>query len=182
MTTEFTLHAIRDRRTAWMVARQDARLRAQVARALSECVRGAGLTPTVDPEELARLLIAVREGELAQSYVEPDQLAPGELGHRYLAPLLSAVTYPRPKGPWRENPDPLKVPQARTRSAPFLCRLHVGAGTRGVVESAPGAGASRGVRVIRWGCAVRGGAGSGPGRPGDVPPCERRLVERHAAG
>ncbi|MFI8438329.1 TetR family transcriptional regulator C-terminal domain-containing protein [Streptomyces sp. NPDC079020] len=85
VTAEFTLHAIRDRQAAWMLARHDARLRTQIARALTECVRGAGLALTVDPEEFARLLIAVREGELARSYVEPDQLPPGELGRRYLA-------------------------------------------------------------------------------------------------
>lgn len=106
VTTEFTLHAIRDRQAAWMLARHDARLRTQIARALTECVRGAGLTLTVDPEELARLLIAVREGELAQSYVEPDQLPPGELGRRYLAPLLSAVTVPAAEGAAGGEPGP----------------------------------------------------------------------------
>ncbi|MFG2562948.1 TetR/AcrR family transcriptional regulator [Streptomyces sp. NPDC048496] len=106
VTTEFTLHAIRDRQAAWVLARHDARLRAQIARALTECVRGAGLALTVDPEELARLLIAVREGELAQSYVEPDQLPPGELGRRYLAPLLSAVTVPVGDAPLPGTPGP----------------------------------------------------------------------------
>ncbi|MFJ1840341.1 hypothetical protein [Streptomyces sp. NPDC088146] len=62
-------------------------------------MRGAGLALTVDAEELARVLIAVREGELAQSYVEPDRLPAGQLGRRYLAPLLSAVTVPAAGAP-----------------------------------------------------------------------------------
>ncbi|MGW3686692.1 TetR/AcrR family transcriptional regulator [Streptomyces sp. NPDC005125] len=58
VTTEFTLHAIRDPRAAWVLARHDARLRTEVARAFSECPRAAGRTLTVDPDDFARLLIA----------------------------------------------------------------------------------------------------------------------------
>ncbi|MGW2062709.1 TetR/AcrR family transcriptional regulator [Streptomyces sp. NPDC001937] len=105
VTTEFTLHAIRDPRAAWVLARHDARLRAEVARAFSECLRAAGRTLTVNPDDFARLLIAVREGGLAQSYVEPDRLPPGQLERQFLAPLLAAVTEPATEQPApREDP------------------------------------------------------------------------------
>ncbi|MFJ1706392.1 TetR/AcrR family transcriptional regulator [Kitasatospora sp. NPDC088346] len=98
VTTEFTLHAIRDPQAAWVLARHDARLRAEIARCLREHLDRAGRTLTVDADELARLLIAVREGGLAQSYVEPDELPPGQLERRFLAILLTAVSAERTDG------------------------------------------------------------------------------------
>ncbi|MGF1426742.1 TetR/AcrR family transcriptional regulator [Kitasatospora sp. LaBMicrA B282] len=94
VTTEFTLHAIRDPQAAWVLAQHDARLRAELARCLTGHLARAGRTLTVDAEELARLLVAIREGGLAQSYVEPDQLPPGHLERRFLTPLLTALTVP----------------------------------------------------------------------------------------
>ncbi len=95
VTTEFTLHAIRDPQAAWVLARHDARLRAEIARCLTEHLGRAGRVLTVDPDELARLLIAIREGGLAQSYVEPEQLPPGRLERSFLAPLLTALSTER---------------------------------------------------------------------------------------
>ncbi|MEV7025590.1 TetR/AcrR family transcriptional regulator [Kitasatospora sp. NPDC093558] len=92
VTTEFTLLAIRDRQAGWVLARHDARLRAELARGLSAQLERVGLRLTVDAEDLARLLIAIREGGLAQSYVEPEVLPPGELERRFLATILGAVT------------------------------------------------------------------------------------------
>ncbi|MET8329595.1 hypothetical protein [Streptomyces sp. NPDC005181] len=40
----------------------------------------------MDPDDFTRLLIAIREGGLAQSYVEPDRLPPGQLERQFLAP------------------------------------------------------------------------------------------------
>ncbi|WP_329569617.1 TetR/AcrR family transcriptional regulator [Kitasatospora sp. NBC_01266] len=96
VTTEFTLHAIRDRQAAWVLAQHDARLRAELTRCLTDHLTRAGRALTVDADELARLLIAIREGGLAQSYVEPDQLPPGQLERSFLAPLLTALTVRRP--------------------------------------------------------------------------------------
>ncbi|WP_441249476.1 TetR/AcrR family transcriptional regulator [Kitasatospora sp. McL0602] len=92
VTTEFTLHAIRDPQAAWVLAQHDARLRAEIARGLTEHLHRTGRTLTVDADALARLLIAIREGGLAQSYVEPDQLPPGQLERLFLAPLLAALS------------------------------------------------------------------------------------------
>ncbi|WP_405015939.1 TetR/AcrR family transcriptional regulator [Kitasatospora sp. NBC_00070] len=92
VSTEFTLHAIRNPHAARALAEHDARLRAEIARGLREQLTRAGRALTVDADELARLLIAIREGGLAQSYVEPDRLPPGRLERRFLVPLLTALT------------------------------------------------------------------------------------------
>ncbi|MFE6223120.1 TetR/AcrR family transcriptional regulator [Streptomyces sp. NPDC057854] len=96
VTTEFTLHAIRDRQAAWVLARHDERLRAEIARGLTLVLRRAGRELTVDPDRFARLLIALREGGLAQTYVEPDALPPGTLERHFLPPLLASSTRPTP--------------------------------------------------------------------------------------
>lgn len=92
VTTEFTLHAIRDRQAAWVLARHDARLRAEIARGLTAVLRRAGRELTVDADRFARMLFALREGGLAQSYVEPEELPPGSLEREFLAPLLAVST------------------------------------------------------------------------------------------
>jgi AcrR family transcriptional regulator len=99
VTTEFTLHAIRDPQAAWVLAQHDARLRATLARGLTEHLARAGRRLTVDADELARLLVAIREGGLAQSYVEPAELPPGQLERRFLEPLLAALSVPGPGAP-----------------------------------------------------------------------------------
>ncbi|MFE0778088.1 TetR/AcrR family transcriptional regulator [Streptomyces sp. NPDC058861] len=92
VTTEFTLHAIRDPQAAWVLARHDERLRAEIARGLTLVLRRAGRELTVDADRFARLLIALREGGLAQSYVEPDALPPGSLERQFLPAFLEALT------------------------------------------------------------------------------------------
>ncbi|KOG07235.1 MULTISPECIES: TetR/AcrR family transcriptional regulator [Streptomyces] len=99
VTTEFTLHAIRDPQAAWVLARHDERLRAEIARGLTLVLRRAGRELTVDADRFARLLIALREGGLAQSYVEPDALPPGSLERQFLTPLLEASTRRIPGAP-----------------------------------------------------------------------------------
>ncbi|XIE77395.1 TetR/AcrR family transcriptional regulator [Streptomyces sp. SBR177] len=92
VSTEFTLHAIRDRQAARALAAHDARLRAEIARGIELVVRRSGRELTVDADRFARLVVALREGGLAQSYVEPDALPPGTLEREFLAPLLASVT------------------------------------------------------------------------------------------
>jgi AcrR family transcriptional regulator len=94
VTTEFTLSAIRDPAAARRLAEHDARLRGEAVRLLGERLAAGGLRlrAGVDMESLVRILIAVREGALAQSYVEPEILPPGTLERRFLPVLLGAVT------------------------------------------------------------------------------------------
>lgn len=94
VSTEFTLHAIRDPQAAWVLARHDARLRAEIARGIELVLRRAGRELTVDADRFARMVVALREGGLAQSYVEPAALPPGTLERDFLAPLLASCTRP----------------------------------------------------------------------------------------
>ncbi|MEV7282546.1 TetR/AcrR family transcriptional regulator [Streptomyces sp. NPDC093111] len=94
VSTEFTLHAIRDPQAAWVLARHDARLRAEIARAIELVLRRSGRELTVDADRFARMVVALREGGLAQSYVEPAALPPGTLERDFLAPLLASCTRP----------------------------------------------------------------------------------------
>jgi hypothetical protein len=94
VTTEFTLSAIRDPAAAGRLAEHDGRLRAAAVELLTDLLNraGRGLKPDTDAEELVRVLIAIREGGLAQSYVEPERLPPGTLERRFVPVLLAAVT------------------------------------------------------------------------------------------
>ncbi|NBM17991.1 TetR/AcrR family transcriptional regulator [Streptomyces sp. GC420] len=95
VSTEFTLYAIRHPEAARVLAEHDARLRAEISRLLVDVLHRAGRSVDVDPDQLARLLVAMREGGLAQSYVEPDRLPPGELERRFLPTLLLGVSTER---------------------------------------------------------------------------------------
>jgi len=94
VTTEFTLSAIRNPQAARRLAQHDAALRAEAMRLLGELLTRAGLRlrAGVELESLVRMLIAVREGALAQSYVEPGELPAGTLEGLFLPGLLGAVT------------------------------------------------------------------------------------------
>jgi AcrR family transcriptional regulator len=94
VSMEFTLHAIRDPQAAWVLARHEARLRAEIARGLELVVRRSGRELTVDADRFARLIVALREGALAQSYVEPAELPPGTLERGFLPALLESATRP----------------------------------------------------------------------------------------
>jgi AcrR family transcriptional regulator len=94
VTTEFTLSAIRDPEAAQRLAEHDAGLRVEAVQLLGELLTRAGMRTRagVELESLVRLLIAIREGALAQSYVEPEALPPGTLEGLFLPVLLGAVT------------------------------------------------------------------------------------------
>lgn len=94
VTTEFTLSAIRDPQAARRLAEHDAGLRGEAVRLLGELLARAEMRTRagVELESLVRMLIAIREGALAQSYVEPEALPPGTLERLFLPALLGAVT------------------------------------------------------------------------------------------
>lgn len=94
VTTEFTLSAIRDPAAAQRLAEHDAGLRVEAVQLLGELLARAGMRTRdgVELESLVRMLIAIREGALAQSYVEPGELPPGTLERLFLPALLGAVT------------------------------------------------------------------------------------------
>ncbi|WP_028932285.1 TetR/AcrR family transcriptional regulator [Pseudonocardia spinosispora] len=89
---EFSLHAIRDPRAAAILAEHDAKLRAALTGIVAGIFDRFGLALTIDPDLFARLVVAIREGGRAQSYVEPDRLGLGELERLFLPMVLEAVS------------------------------------------------------------------------------------------
>lgn len=92
VTTEFTLYAIRNPGAAARLADHDARLREEAAALLGALLARAGLEPRGELTDLVRVVVALREGALGQSYVEPEALQPAALTERFLPHLLEAVT------------------------------------------------------------------------------------------
>ncbi|MFJ9713233.1 TetR/AcrR family transcriptional regulator [Streptomyces sp. NPDC101234] len=94
VSTEFTLYALRNPEAAQVLADHDAKARAELVRILTAYFTCRGREPAVDLDQLARLIIAIREGALLQSLVEPDALPTGTLEAAFLPALLRSVFHP----------------------------------------------------------------------------------------
>ena len=94
ISTEFTLYAVRHREAARRLAEHEADLRSELITVLETAFARTGRTATVDLGDLVRLLIAIREGSLGQSFVEPDELPPGHLERAFWPLLFNAVSAP----------------------------------------------------------------------------------------
>ncbi|NUR16753.1 MAG: TetR/AcrR family transcriptional regulator [Dermatophilaceae bacterium] len=91
LTTEFTLHAIREpgARRAW--AAQQRRIRDELVAVVDEAVARQGLTLPVPTDVFVRAAIALTHGSMTQRLVEPRSLAVGEL-ERTVLPVLLGVS------------------------------------------------------------------------------------------
>jgi AcrR family transcriptional regulator len=87
LTTEFTLHAIRDAgaRRAW--AAQQRRVRDELVAVVDEAVVRQGLELPMPTELFVRAAIALAQGSMAQRLIEPRSLSVGEL-ERTVLPIL----------------------------------------------------------------------------------------------
>lgn len=94
--TEFTLHAIRDRRVGRSWARQQAGVRTSLARLVDEVCRRRGLTMSVDSDDFARVAMALFTSGTSQHLLEPRTVADGALGATFLPLILDATTSPAP--------------------------------------------------------------------------------------
>jgi AcrR family transcriptional regulator len=90
LTTEFTLHAIRDAtaRRAW--AAQQRRVRDELVAVVDEAVSRQGLTLPLPTELFVLAAIALAQGTLTQRLVEPRSLSAGQL-ERTVLPILLGV-------------------------------------------------------------------------------------------
>ena len=90
LTTEFTLHAIRDAeaRRAW--AAQQRRVRDELVAVVDEAVSRQGLTLPISTELFVRAAISLAQGSMTQRLVEPRSLTVGEL-ERTVLPILLGV-------------------------------------------------------------------------------------------
>jgi AcrR family transcriptional regulator len=88
VSTEFTLHALRDPEAAKALNKQRAMFRSR----LTQLVEESGTTFSVPPEQFVRLVIALHEGARSQSLLEPRKVPAGSLEHTFLPMVLAAVT------------------------------------------------------------------------------------------
>ncbi|MFE5730490.1 TetR/AcrR family transcriptional regulator [Streptomyces sp. NPDC056528] len=93
ISTEFTLYAIRNPEVAEVLARHDAAIRSGIAELITPLLATASPSgvAAADLDMLLRFVVAVREGGLAQSLVEPTVLPHGELERRFLPALLRTL-------------------------------------------------------------------------------------------
>jgi len=90
LTTEFTLHAIRDADARRTWAAQQRRVRDELVSVVDEAVSRQGLTLPIPTDIFVRVAIALAQGSMTQRLVEPRSLAVGEL-ERTALPILLGV-------------------------------------------------------------------------------------------
>lgn len=94
ISTEFTLHALRDPEAARALNQQRAMFRESLTRLVERICATSNLTLTVPAEQFVRMVIALHEGARSQSLLEPRKVPAGELEHTFLPMVLSAITKP----------------------------------------------------------------------------------------
>ncbi len=89
LTTEFTLHAIRNRgaRRAWVARQRE--IRSALVEVVDEAVASRGLTLPMPTEVFVRAAMALANGSATQRLVEPGALEQGELERTVLPVLLA---------------------------------------------------------------------------------------------
>lgn len=92
VNTEFALHAVRDPAAGAAYAAARARVRASFAARFEEVLARFDRASAVPVDDLIRWLFAVHDGGLAQSYVEPELLAPNDITRQVVPLLVAAVT------------------------------------------------------------------------------------------
>lgn len=90
LTTEFTLHAIRDADARRTWAAQQRRVRDELVSVVDEAVSRQGLTLPIPTDLFVRAAIALAQGSMTQRLVEPRSLAVGGL-ERTVLPVLLGV-------------------------------------------------------------------------------------------
>ncbi len=100
VSTEFSLHAIRNPEVAAMLVEHERRVRAELAILVSDALAAASRRPTIPVDELARMIVAVTEGSDIQSLTDAaGGIAPRtELGPRAVRALLQQFSSPAEAG------------------------------------------------------------------------------------
>lgn len=94
VSTEFTLHALRNPAAARALAEQRALFREQLTNLVEEITATSGLRLNVPADQFVRMVIALHEGARAQSLLEPDDVPAGSLEHTFLPMVLDAISRP----------------------------------------------------------------------------------------
>jgi len=90
LTTEFTLHAIRDAKARRAWAAQQRRVRDELVTVVDEAVARQGLRLPIPTELFVLAAISLAQGSMTQRLVEPSSLSVGEL-ERTVLPILLGV-------------------------------------------------------------------------------------------
>ncbi|MFC0628162.1 TetR/AcrR family transcriptional regulator [Kribbella deserti] len=91
ISTEFTLHALRDPAAAKAWIEQRAAFRQSLTELVENLVESNELKMSVRPDQFVRLVIAVHEGARAQSLLEPGDVPAGSLERAFLPLMLNAT-------------------------------------------------------------------------------------------
>lgn len=96
VSTEFSLHAIRRPEVAALLVKHEARVRADLASLVAEALRRAGRVPTIPVMELARMIVAVTEGNDIQALTDGAAGAAvgADLGRQAITALLRHFSRP----------------------------------------------------------------------------------------
>ncbi|MFB6725188.1 TetR/AcrR family transcriptional regulator [Kribbella sp. NPDC056345] len=94
ISTEFTLHALRNPDAARALNEQRAMFRASLTRLVEEISAASHVQFSVPAEQFVRLVIALHEGARSQSLLEPSEVPAGSLEHAFLPIVLDAVSRP----------------------------------------------------------------------------------------
>ena len=94
ISTEFTLHALRDPEAAEALNTQRAMFRESLTKLVEQITETSGLELSVPAEQFVRVVIALHEGARSQSLLEPKLVPSGSLEHTFLPMVLEAVSRP----------------------------------------------------------------------------------------
>lgn len=94
VSTEQVMAAARSPATRLRLAEHQRALRSRLGPVLAAALARAGRRLLVSEDDLARLVLAVHDGGVAQSLVEPDDVPYGRLDRLALPPLLLGITEP----------------------------------------------------------------------------------------
>ncbi|QNE19973.1 TetR/AcrR family transcriptional regulator [Kribbella qitaiheensis] len=92
ISTEFTLHALRNPEAATALNHQRRMFRERLTDLVEQIITAGDLRLSVPPEQFVRLVIALHEGARSQSLLEPTEVAAGSLEHTFLPMVLAAVS------------------------------------------------------------------------------------------
>ncbi len=101
LSSEYALHAARDPEFAERLAVLRKRLQDELDHFIVSALAQAGLSATIQPEKLSRVLTALHMGALSQSFEDPDGPTYQELLRLALPFVIRGLTEPR-SGGWHE--------------------------------------------------------------------------------
>jgi AcrR family transcriptional regulator len=94
LNAEFTLHALRTPAVVDKLVEHRRAMRQVVAEEISIAVERAGRKLSIDAELVSRALVALTDGGLGQSLIEPEALTRSTLIEHVLGPLLTGLSEP----------------------------------------------------------------------------------------